>query len=343
MKQINIFLIVLVFLFVLFPFFLSNKVDEKLTYEIEAPIGLVYDEFLDLRKFSKWEQFTGQDSTVIKTFSEEEIEKEFSEWKSTKSDVGNGKIKIDNFEMNQSIDYIFKYEGWEDEDTLSIDFEQTSSGNTLLNVHYTSQEVPFYYRYFLFFKSPLKKVEKSIENFNELVKVRLDKERKEGKLNYGEFRLIKLNKQVLMAIKKSSSLDDNDAMEKVDEAFEVIYKSLINEEDSYDFDLGFPTVYTTEIDSEKKKKTLFAGINFVEGLTLQKGMQRVIVPEGEYLLTMHQGSRNKKKHTLQLMRNYAKSKKIELGDRELEVFLNDPKETDSLQLKTRIYIPIITN
>lgn len=343
MKQINIFLIVLVLLFVLFPFLLSNKVDEKLTYEIEAPIGLVYDEFLDLRKFSKWEQFTGQDTLVTKSFSDEETEKEFSEWKSKSSAIGNGKITIENFEMNQSIDYIFQYEGWEEKDNLSIDFEQTPTGNTLLNVHYLSQEVPFFYRYFLFFKSPFKKVENSIETFNELVKVRLDKERKEGKLNYGEFRLVKLNKQVLMAIKKSSTFDDNDAMEKVDEAFETIYKSLINEEDSYDFDLGFPTVYTTEIDLEKKKRTLFAGINFVEGLVLEKGMQRVIVPEGEYLLTLHQGSRNKKKHTIQLMKNYAKSKKITLGDRELEVFLNDPKETDSLQLKTRIYIPIISN
>ena len=343
MKQINIFLIVLVLLFVLFPFFLSNKVDEKLTYEIEAPIGLVYDEFLDLRKFSKWEQFTGQDTLVVKSFSNEDSETEFSEWKSTRSDIGNGKITIDNFEMNQSIDYIFQYEGWEEKDNFSIDFKQTATGNTLLNVHYLSQEVPFFYRYFLFFKSPLKKVEKSIETFNELVKVRLDKERKEGKLNYGEFRLVKLNKQILMAIKKSSTLEDDDAMDKVDEAFETIYKSLINEEDSYDFDLGFPTVYTTEIDLEKKKRTLFAGINYVEGLVLQKGMQRVIVPEGEYLLTLHQGSRNKKKHTIQLMKNYAKSKKITLGDRELEVFLNDPKETDSLQLKTRIYIPIITN
>lgn len=343
MKQINLFLIVLVLLFVLFPFFLSNKVDEKITYEIEAPIGLVYDEFLDLRKFSKWEQFTGQDSTVVKSFSNEEIEKEFSEWKSSKSDVGNGKITIDKFEMNQSIDYLFKYEGWEETDNLSIDFEQTPTGNTKLNVHYLSQEVPFFYRYFLFFNSPLKKVEKSMETFNQLVKVRLDKERKEGKLNYGEFRLVKLNKQILMAVKKTSTLDDENAMEKIDEAFETIYKSLINEDDSYDFDLGFPTVYITEINQEEKKRTLFAGIIFVEGLTLQKGMQRVIVPEGEYLLTMHQGSRKKRKNTIQLMRNYAKSKKIALGDRELEVFLNDPKETDSLQLKTRIYIPIKTN
>lgn len=343
MKQINIFLIGLVLLFVLFPFFLSKKVDEKLTYEIEAPIGLVYDEFLDLRKFSKWEQFTGQDSTVVKSFSNEEAEKEFTEWKSTKSDIGNGKIIIDDFEMNKSIEYVLQYQGWEEKDNLKIEFEQKASGNTLLNIHYVSQDVPYFYRYFLFFKSPLTKVEQSIENFNEMVKVRLDKERKEGKLNYGEFRLVKLNRQVLMAIKKTSTLDDKDAMDKTDEAFETIYESLVNEENTYDFDLGFPTVYTTQNDLEKNKKTLFAGINYIEGINFQKGMQRVIVPEGEYLLTLHQGSRSKRKHTIQLMKDYAKSKKINLDDRELEVFLNDPKETDSLQLKTRIYIPIKTN
>ena len=343
MKQINIFLIVLIILFVLFPFFLPNRVDEKLTYEVEAPIGMVYDEFLDLRKFSKWEVFTGQDSTILKTFSPEDTEKEFAEWKSEKSDIGNGKISVDNFEMNKSIDYLFKYEGWEEKDQMNIDFEQTESGNTKLTVHYYSQEIPFFYRYYLFFNSPIKKVEESIENFNTLIKVRLDKDRKEGILNYGEFRLVKLNRQILMAIKKTSTLDDNDAMDKVDDAFEVIYKSLINEEDSYDFDLGFPTVYTTEMNQEKNKRTLFAGINFVEGIALQKNIQRVIVPEGDYLLTLHQGSRNKRKQTIQLMHNYAKSKKIKLAEKELEVFLNDPKETDSLHLKTRIYIPILSN
>ena len=108
MKQINIFLVVLVLLFVLVPFLLPNKIDESSVFEIEAPIGLVYDEFSDLEEFSKWEQFTTNDSLTQKTFGGGEEEKEFAEWKSTASDVGNGKVTIDKTEINKSVNYKFK-------------------------------------------------------------------------------------------------------------------------------------------------------------------------------------------------------------------------------------------
>lgn len=344
MKQINLLLVFFILVFALIPLFLSNKVDEKMTYEIQAPLGLVFDEFADLRQFSKWEKFTEQDSLTQKTFTPaEEGNKEFAEWKSKNSNVGNGRITIDAFEMNRSVDYKFKYEGWENEDNLAIDFEQTPAGTTQLNVHYISQEVPYFYRYFLYFNSPLKKVDQTIQTFNELVKIRLDKDRKEGRLNYGEFRIVKMPKQTLLALKKTPSLEEKDVTKKIDEAFESIYHALINEEDSYDFDLGFPHIYTSEINLKKKTQTIFAGISLIEDLPLQKGMQRVTIPEGEYLLTLHQGPRSKRSHTIQLMKKYAISKKIELGERELEVLLNDPKETDSLQLKSRIYLPIKSN
>ncbi len=341
MKQINIFLVVLVLLFVLVPFLLPNKIDESSVFEIEAPIGLVYDEFSDLEEFSKWEQFTTNDSLTQKTFGGGEEEKEFAEWKSTASDVGNGKVTIDKTEINKSVNYKFKYDNWEGEDDLIVDFTPTETGTTKINLHYISQEIPFYYRYFLFFNSPMKKVETSVNRFNELVKIRLEKERKEGKLIYGEFKVVELPKYALMAMKKFTKIgDDREVLSKSEEAFDVIYKYLANDEDAYDFDLGFPTIYLTEINQEKDRQTIFAGINLIEEVPLKKGIQKVTIPAGEYLLTLHQGSRHKRKSTIKAMHNYAKNKNIELDSRELEVFLNDPKETDTIQIKSRIYIPI---
>ena len=70
-------------------------------------------------------------------------------------------------------------------------------------------------------------------------------------------------------------------------------------------------------------------------------MQKVVVPAGEYLLTLHIGPRSKRMQTINKMNNYAKSKKLNLDSKQLEVMLNDPKETDSLKLMSRIYIPIL--
>lgn len=345
MKQINIVLVAIILLFTLAPILLPNNIDEKSTYEIEAPIGLVYDEFSDLRHFSNWELMTAADSLTSKKFSEDdESEKEFVEWKSKDGSVGNGIIEKKEAEINNFINYQLKYEGWEKEDNLRFDFEQTPVGTTKVKVHYFSQEVPYFYRYFLYFNSPMKKLEASITHFNDLIKIKLDKQRKEGKLIFGEFRVVKVPKQILMAVKKFTKINnDADIMKKSDEAFEVIYKALVNEENTFDFDLGFPNIYRTEIDTIKERQTIFAGIHFIEDVPLKGGMQRVIVPEGDYILTLHQGPRSQRPKTIQAMKNYAKSKNIKISDRELEVLLNDPKETDSMQLKSRIYIPIKTD
>lgn len=341
MKQINLVLIFLILVFALFPFFLPNHIDEKMEYEIQAPIGLVFDEFSELKQFSKWEKFTSNDENTLKTsHPATEDEKEYAEWKSNSSSVGNGKITIENFEINKFIEYSLKYDNWEKEDVLRIDFDLLPTGHTKIVANYKSQEVPYFYRYFLYFNSPLEKLEESLTSFNDLILKRLKKERKDGNLIYGEFKVVNLNKQILMAVKKTPAVNEKEINKSVDDAFETIYKALVNDEDSYDFDLGFPHVYITDVNQEKNKVTLFAGVQLINEIQLPRNMQRVVIPAGEYLLTLHQGSRAKKKHTLTLMQNYAKSKKLTLDNRELEVFLNDPKETDSLQLKTRIYIPI---
>ena len=122
----------------------------------------------------------------------------------------------------------------------------------------------------------------------------------------------------------------------------TIYKSLINkEEGGLDFDLGFPYIYFTEFNKEKDRTTFFAGIQLIEDLPLQKEMKKVTVPNGQYLLSLHLGPRSKRQQTVNRMLVYAKSKKLTLDSKQLEVMLNDPKETDSVKLISRIYIPII--
>lgn len=341
MKQLNLFFVFLIALIGLYPIFLPSKIEEELTYELEAPLGLVYDEFYNLRQFSKWEQLTKQDTLTVKRFSDpQEEEKRSMTWESTDAAIGDGKLTMTDFGINQFVDYQIEYEGWDKKDDIHVKFTPSKTGKTDIIVSYVSQEVPYFYRYFIWFKSPLKKFEESFAYLQESVKVRLEKERKEGKLNFGEFRLVDLPKTTLLTVKKETTFAEKDIMAKVDQSFEAIYKSLINEEDSFDYDLGFPHVYYTSMDEAKKKMVIYSGVNWIEDLTVNKTMQKTVIPEGEYLLTLHQGPRSRKKQTIEAMQRYAKTKKFQLADRQLEVFLNDPKETDSLHLQSRIYIPI---
>ena len=342
MKQINLFLVIIIAVLALLPIVLPSRFDEEMQYEFDAPVGLVYDEFYNLRQFSKWQQFTASDSLTIKKFSNTKEEDEnYMIWDSEDASIASGKVTIENFSINRFVNYPIKYDGWEKLDSLNVKFEQQENGKTTAKLNYLSQEIPYFYRYFAFFKNPESKFEKSLDNLNQKVKVRLDNDQKEGRLNYGEYRIVELGRTNLLAIRKQSSFAEKDVMDKVDGAFEVIYKSLINkEEGGFDFDLGFPYVYFTDLDKEKDKVTFFAGIQLIEDLPLQKDIKKVVVPGGDYLLTLHLGPRSKRTQTIEKMKNYAKSKKLQLDTKQLEIMLNDPKETDSLKLISRIYIPI---
>ena len=337
MKQINLFLVVIIALLVLAPIILPSRFDEDFDYEFDAPVGLVYDEFYNLRRFSKWEEFTKVDTLTVKKFSDpQEDEKSFVAWDSDNASIGSGKFMVDNFSVNRFVNYTIKYDGWEKLDSLNVKFDQQENGKTIAKLKYLSQEIPYFYRYFAFFKNPKTKFEESMNNLNQQVKIRLDKDKKEGKLNYGEYRIVELGKTNLLAIKKQSKMAESDVMNKVDGAFETIYKSLINkEEGGLDFDLGFPYIYFTEFNKEKDRTTFFAGIQLIEDLPLQKEMKKVTVPSGQYLLSLHLGPRSKRQQTVNRMLVYAKSKKLILDSKQLEVMLNDPKESESVKLISR--------
>ena len=71
-----------------------------------------------------------------------------------------------------------------------------------------------------------------------------------------------------------------------------------------------------------------------------KDIKKVVVSVVDYLLTLFLVFCSKRTQTIEKMKNYAKSKKLQLDTKQLEIMLNDPKETDSLKLISRIYIPI---
>ena len=193
MKQINLLLVILIAIIALLPIVLPDRFDEEIEYEFDAPVGLVYDEFYNLRQFSKWEKFTAADSLTIKKFTNTQDDDEISvTWDSDDAAIASGKITIDNFAVNRFVNYTIKYDGWEKLDSLNVKFDQNESGKTIAKLNYLSQEIPYFYRYFAYFKNPESKFQESLDNLNEQVKIRLDNDKKEGRLNYGEFRITAL-------------------------------------------------------------------------------------------------------------------------------------------------------
>ena len=62
-------------------------------------------------------------------------------------------------------------------------------------------------------------------------------------------------------------------------------------------------------------------------------MKKVVVPKGKYLLSLHLGPRSKRQQTVDKMKNYAKSKKLQLLEN-LDQSLNEVLKASDQSLST---------
>lgn len=341
MKQLSLIIAILIAMILVLPIFLPKTEIGEYELELDAPIGLVYEEFNNLQNFAQWEDFMADDEEVKKEISPNPRDiNAYLRWESEKSDVGNGELKIVDNSINEFVSYEVDNKGWTDNGTLLVTFKATNNSKTIIKIRYESQKMPYLYRWYNLFQREDNKLEKSLNQLDEYVNTELKKQRKEGKLIVGEYQVYETSDKPLIAMKSESSLDEKKILGKIDESFEAIYDVLVNKEEEWHMDLGFPTIYYSTWDTVKKQTTFFSGIPFNENFPMNKKLQKVIIPKGKYLLTLHIGPRSKKATTLALMRKYAESHQMKLGEKYWEVFLNDPKETDSLLLQSRIYYEI---
>lgn len=341
MKQLSLFFAILIALLLLLPIVLPKTEIGEFELELDAPIGLVYEEFNNLKNFSQWEDFMEDDKDVKKELSQNPRDiNAWLKWKSESSSVGNGEIKIKDNQINEFVEYEVVNEGWTENGQLMVNFNATNNAKTIVKIRYESPKLPYFYRWYNLFKNEDAKLESSLNKLDEYVKVELEKQRKVGKLIVGEYRVFETNTIPLIAVKNESNLNEKTITNKIESSFESIYEALVSKDEILHIDLGLPIVYFTNWDEKNKKATYFSGIPFTESFPMNRKFQKTNIPKGKYLLTLHIGPRSKKKTTIDLMKKYAKSHQMELGTKYWEVFLNDPKETDSLLLQSRLYVEI---
>lgn len=344
MKQISLFLAVLIALFLVIPLILPKHQTAESERIIDAPLGLVYEEFNNLRNLSQWQVFLPKEDSIAKEFSNNPRDiNAWVKWESEDSSIGDGQFTIVQNELNQKVVYEIENIGWEEKGMLTNVFSSNNDGTTLVKMMYESPKMPYLYRWYNFLKSKDGILENNLESLDEFVKVELEKQRKEGKLLVGEYKIFETDVKPLIAVKNETNLNEKNIMKAIDNSFESIYDALApksEEEDGLHIDLGFPTIYYASWDEKNNKTTFFSGIPFIESFPVNRPLQKANIPKSQYLLTLHIGPRSKKKSTIDLMKKFAQKNNLKLGDKHWEVFLNDPKETDSILLQSRIYYEI---
>lgn len=346
MKQLSLLFAIIIGFILLIPIVLPKKQNAASELVIDAPIGLVYEEFNNLQNLTKWQQFMPKEERVDLSFSANPRDvNAWMKWESESATIGDGRLSIVDSDINQNVVYEIENFGWEETGTLTINFSANNDGKTLVKMIYEGPKLPYLYRWYNLFKNRSDLLEENLMGLNEYVKVELKKQRQEGKLLVGDYKIFETDAITLIAVKNETTLAQSKITNVIDQSFEDIYNVLApksEQEEGLHIDLGFPTIYYTHWDEEKNKTTFFSGIPFIESFPISKPLQKVSIPKGKYLLTLHIGPKSKKKATLDLMKRYAEKNNLKLGKKHWEVFLNDPKETDSLLLQSRIYYEIIT-
>jgi effector-binding domain-containing protein len=113
MKKILLSILALVILFILIGFFLPAKVELSRNITIQAPPAVVFKQINVLTEWGHWSPWHKIDTAMQITYSSPaEGTNAYYDWKSTHSDVGNGRLTILNASPNQIIDCQMDFEGF---------------------------------------------------------------------------------------------------------------------------------------------------------------------------------------------------------------------------------------
>lgn len=94
------------------------------------------------------------------------------------------------------------------------------------------------------------------------------------------------------------------------------------------------------LDCVLKKWHFYAGIPSSIKLEDSDNMKAGVIESKKYIQTMHCGSYCKVGDTYKKLYAWSKEQNLSLQGESIEIYLNDPKETDKKGLKTQVLIPI---
>jgi effector-binding domain-containing protein len=342
MKRIAQLLILLIIALLLIPIFLSRKIEAKVEREIDMPIGAVFNEFNNLNKFSKWENLTEADSLDKKEFYAP-YQGQGAGYKWSKDTIVKGEFTIIKSTPDKLVE--FEVEGFKlgKKSLMKAEFEAISPQKTKVIWSIDSDEIGYFSRYFSYFttKNLNEKMTAGLEKLATQIKNEVLTSAEAGELKSGETRLEQFEGQKLIVVVNLTSLDQEEIKTATEESFGLLFSYLTDHLKIKQSELSNPISFYDYYDEGLKKAKFRCGYGIKESVKLGEGMELYSIPASETLVHLHKGSYALISESIQKMKNYAKEKKLVLGNSYWEEYLNDPEIVkNDAELLTKIYIPI---
>lgn len=344
MKRFTQILILLVIVILVIPLFLPDKISAEAEKEFNLPVGIVYEEFNNLKEYSEWEPWTKTDSTVNKEyFAPYRGEGAGYKWESKENESLNGELTILKSQQNTKLD--LELEGLElgKISKMFVEFVPDGQVKTKVKWRIESEEIGYFSRYYSYFTS--NKIKEKLEEGLNLLEERLKSAaltpEQANSLLPGMIKTEMFDGEKLITILNETSLEPSEINTATEESFGKIYSYLIDFVKVEPQNIGKPTAYFEYIDTASKKAKFYCGYPIMESVQLAEDMELYSVPGGKTLVCIHKGSYDLIPQTIEKMKQYAVKNKLNLSNSHWETYLNDPEVIkDKNELLTKIYIPV---
>lgn len=344
MKRFIQILILFVIILMIIPLFLPDKISAEVERELEHPVGIVYEEFNNLKEYSEWEPWTNADSTVKKEyFLPYRDEGAGYKWQFPDDNSRSGEITILKTEQNQVVEIELEGLGLGRVSKMLVEFTTVTPEKTKVKWRIESEEIGYFSRYYSYFSSQnlKKKLEEGFNLLNQrLQSAALTPEQAQSLLPE-KIQIEMFEGEKLITILNETSLDPKEINTATEESFGKLYSFLVDYIKIPPQTIGKPTTYYEYIDTASKKAKFYCGYPITESVKPEEEMQLFSLPAGEMLVYIHKGSYNSFDKILEKMKKYADKNKLKLSNSHWKTYLNDPEAVkDTSQLLTKIYIPI---
>jgi len=344
MRRIAQILILLFVAVLAAPAFLSNQIEASAQKDIALPAAVIYEDFNNLNKFSKWEPWASADSLSTQEF--------FSPYKGKgagykwEKEGNSGILTITKTEKNKKVEFSMEGFGLGKDSEMTVELVPIDSANTTVKWNIKSKKISYFSRYYTYFTSGklAETMNTGLERLEKFLSASAMTEEQADSLQPGMFGTEQFEGRKLISVMNETTFDQNEIITATEESFGLIHSYLTDFLKVNPQEIGNPVSYYEYVDLASKKTKFYCGYPIRESVKLEDGMVLHSIPAGKTLVCIHSGSYETIQTTIDKMKNYAKENKISLGNSYWEEYQNDPEAVkDPSELLTKIYISIKTN
>lgn len=342
MKRFAQLLILIVLVILIIPLFLPDKISASVEKDFNVPVGIVYEEFNNMKEFSEWEPWTISDSLAKKEF--------FAPYRGNgagykwESQTGeDGEVTISKSEQSKFIEYKLEGLNLGKSSVMKVEFDQLSLSQTKIKWIVESHKIGYFSRYYSYFTSNklTEKLNGGLNLLEERLKTSSLTPEQATSLVPGMIKTEIFQGDKLITVLNETSLEQQEIKTATEESLGLLYSYLTDFLKVAPQKVGNPVSYYEYVDIAAKKAKFYCGYPITESVKLQDGMMLYSIPAGNALVCIHKGSYETLQSTIDNMEKYARENKLALGNSYWEEYLNDPEVIkDPAKLLTKIYIPI---